>query len=896
MQTEHWLSKFYDRCILQHAWLSILACVVLIGWLGTNIPQLKLDASADSLVLEGDAALEYYREFGKTYSSEEFLLVALQPGRDMMSDEVLADIRALRDDMAVLPGVSSVVSILDVPLLNSPRVDLAEITGDSGIPTLSDPDIDRELVRLELSQSPIYRNLLTSPEGTTTALQVNLQRDQHAIDLLQERESLRVADRAGELTANDAMRLKAVEQEYKDYSAVASQRQGELVDAARAVIDKHRGIGTLYLGGVPMIAADMISFVKSDLVVFGAGIVTFVIITLAIIFRQLRWIMLPLITCVASATFMLGLLTWLDWRMTVISSNFIALLLIITLAIAIHLVVRYRELQLAQPDAQQRQLVRQTVGLMFKPCLYTSMTTIVAFVSLVVSGIRPVIDFGWMMTVGIIAAFCFTFVLLPAILSLLPIGRPASNLKNDTGLTLIFARATQRHGTSVLWVSGTLLLLTLYGVSRLEVENRFIDYFHESTEIYQGMELMDAQLGGTIPLDIIIDYVEEPMDWEQDLLGTGSPEQETASEDIAIVGDEFFGDEDDFFGEEDAFADDPFASDDSFEDGFGDDNFGDESDADSSFRQSYWLSLSGIRKIEAIHDYVDSLPETGKVLSLGTLYKVVKELLGEDAGNVELALVDKSLPDSVKDVMIEPYLARDIEQARISLRVMETSHSLRRDEFLKNLRRHLVDELNIEPEQLHFTGMLVLYNNMLQSLYKSQILTLGAVFVAIMLMFLVLFRSISLAVIAITPNLLAAGLVLGTMGLVGIPLDIMTITIAAIAVGIGVDHAIHYVHRFQREFPLDRDYVATMFRCHSSIGRAMYYTSVTVIIGFSILALSNFNPSIYFGLLTGLAMLASVIGSLMLLPQLIITFKPLGPGESVPLQDGSDAQANGSSA
>lgn len=880
MQTEHWLGTIYKRCVLQHPWLSISLCLLLIGWLGSHIPQLKLDASADSLTLEGDASLELYREASQRYSSEEFLLVAFQPNQDFLSDEVLTEIASLRDELAALTGVSSVISILDVPLLNSPKVELSEVTGEDGIPTLSDPGIDRELVRNELSNSPLYRNLLTSPAGTTVGLQVNLERDERGIELLRERETLRTARREGELTAADADRLDAVEQEYKDYSAVASIRQSALVDAARGVIHEHRDAGTLYLGGVPMIAADMITFVKSDLVVFGSGILVFVVVTLAIIFRQPRWIVLPLVTCVASATFMLGLLTWLDWRMTVISSNFIALLLIITLAIAIHLIVRYRELQLAQPDAEQHDLVLQTVSLMAKPCLYTSMTTIVAFVSLVVSGIRPVIDFGWMMTVGIVVAFCLNFILLPAVLSLLPVGRAATNLSDDSGLTLVFARATEKHGTLVLVFSGVLLVLTLFGVSRLEVENRFIDYFHETTEIYQGMELIDAELGGTIPLEILIDYSDEPMEWELELLG----EAAAAAPDEA--GEESFGD-DDFF-EEDDFSDDLFAEDaftDDFDDGFGDDGFGDSGEEDASFQQSYWLSLSGIRKIEAIHDYVDSLPETGKVLSLGTLFKVVKDLLGEDAGNVELALVDKSLPASVKDTIIEPYLSRDIEQARISLRVKETSKSLRRNQFLKDLRKHLVEEMGLEPEQLHFTGMLVLYNNMLQSLYRSQILTLGAVFVAIMAMFLVLFRSIALAFIAITPNLLAAGMVLGAMGLVGIPLDIMTITIAAIAVGIGVDHAIHYVHRFKREFLVDRDYVATMFRCHSSIGRAMYYTSVTVIVGFSILALSNFNPSIYFGLLTGLAMLASVVGSLMLLPQLILTFKPLGP--EAPTEEGS---------
>jgi hypothetical protein len=420
-------------------------------------------------------------------------------------------------------------------------------------------------------------------------------------------------------------------------------------------------------------------------------------------------------------------------------------------------------------------------------------------------------------------------------------------------LTATFARITEKHGNAILVTALLLFLGSTYGISRLQVENRFIDYFHESTEIYQGMELLDAELGGTIPLDIVID------------LGDQGSLLPVFAEDVAATPVETaenpYADD-----TEDPFADDPFAED--FEDDFAVEG--------ESFQQSYWFTLRGMNRIEAIHDYVDSLPETGKVLSLATTYDVVKQLLGEDISDVELALVQKSLPESISALLVSPYFNEATQQVRISLRVKETSRELRRNDFLIGLHKHLVEELDVPEQDLHFTNMLVLYNNVLQSLFRSQILTLGAVFVVIMLMFLVLFRSLSLALIAIAPNMLAAGIVLGAMGLLGIPLDIMTITIAAIVVGIGVDHAIHYVHRFKREFPVDRNYLATMYRCHESIGRALYYTSITVIAGFSILSLSNFTPSIYFGLLTGLAMFASVIGSLLLLPRLILSFKPLG--------------------
>ena len=209
------------------------------------------------------------------------------------------------------------------------------------------------------------------------------------------------------------------------------------------------------------------------------------------------------------------------------------------------------------------------------------------------------------------------------------------------------------------------------------------------------------------------------------------------------------------------------------------------------------------------------------------------------------------------------------------MRLIESNPNLRRSDLIEKIRKHLVEELKFAPETIKFTGMVVLYNNMLQSLYRSQILTIGVVVFAIMVMFMILFRSFSLALLGIIPNLLAAGTVLSLMGWLGIPLDMMTITIAAITVGIAVDNTIHYIHRFQKEFKVDQNYLMTMDRCHGSIGKAMYYTSVTITLGFSILALSDFMPTIYFGLLTGAAMVIALLGALTLLPLLIVVFRPL---------------------
>lgn len=832
----HFFAVLYRHPI---AALSVILGVIIV--LSSQIPRLSLDASADSLVLEGDESLEIYRQVAKRYQAESILVVAYAPDGELYSDEVLSRIAALRDELAAVNGVSSVTSLLDVPLLYSPPVKLRNLSRDIGY--LTDPQTNRALARGEFRNSPIYKNLLTSHNADTTALQITLTRDEQFYTLLYARDELRSKQKTTGLTRPERIALKQAEVDFLHYSQNANKKQEKLVAEVRAILDNYRDHANIFLGGVPMIAVDMIDFIGNDLVTFGGGILLFIILMMAMIFRRLRWIVLPLLTCLATTLCMLGFLAWAEWQLTVISSNFTALLLIITLAITIHLVVRYREFHVTRPELSQRALVLHTLSAMAKPCFFTAITTIVAFASLVFSGIRPVIDFGWMMTIGVATALLMAFTLLPLMLFLLPRGKNGTTGEHKP-LTHHCARITDNHGTSILVISITLLILSAVGIGQLKVENRFIDYFHDTTEIYRGMVVIDKKLGGTIPLEIILQAPHTAV--------------QTAEED------------------------DPF--DNGFDDDTQDDPFGDEEDpfGDAETQQdtqqvpaaSYWFTRSGLEELQFIHNYVDKIDETGKVLSLASLYAVLKDIAGEDIDDFQLALLRKNIPEDVNRLLVAPYLSPDGQETRISLRVKETSHSLERQVLLDQIQRFLNEQMGYQTEDLQQTGMLVLYNKMLQSLFRSQITTLGVVFAAITLMFALLFRSLYLALIAVTPNLLAAAMVLGFMGWVGIPLDMMTITIAAITVGIGVDDTIHYIHRFREEFPKDQDYRATMYRCHNSIGRAMFYTSVIIIAGFSILALSNFTPTIYFGLLTGLAMLSALIGALFLLPQLLIVLKP----------------------
>ncbi len=825
------LLKIYDRTILRHPVIAIILMLFIVLSVGAYAKHFHLDASADSLLLENDQDLKYFRANNVKYGTADFLVISYSPKADLYAPETLNDLRTLRDSLLQIERVDSVLSILDVPLIDSPRLTLGDLKNE--IRTLETPDIDIELVRQEFKTSPFYSNLLVSPDGKTSALQVVFKRDTIYHSLLQQRNEIREKRLNAPLSAEDEIKLKLVSAKFADYSQVVADREATDIATIRAIMKQHQQHSELFLGGVPMIVADMIDFIRHDLTAFGIGVLVFLVSMLFLIFRKVRWVVLPMVCCFASVIFMFGFLGIVGWKVTVVSSNFTSLLLIITLSLCVHLIVRYNELFDEIPGASHATMVKEMVRSKAIPSIYTALTTIVAFASLLTSDIRPVIDFGWMMAIGISFALLISFVIFPAGLMLYK--NPVQFIPSFdiTGkLTRTCAHWVENRGNFTLALFVLLAVFSAIGIAKLTVENRFIDYFKPTTEIYQGMELIDRQLGGTTPLDLIID---------------ADPDFFTKqAEDNAAI-------------EDDPFADDFFAD--------------EEAEAGLS-GSSYWYNNYQIDTLQKIHKYLDQLPETGKVLSMATTLTMMQQL-NEDAplDNITLAVIHKKLPKVISESLFHPYMAEDGNQVRFSMRIIDSHPDLRRAALLEKIRSDLTDKFQIKPEQIHLTGMFVLYNNVLQSLFSSQIMTIGVVFLVIMVMFFIQFRSLRLAIISIIPNLISAGMVLGLMGLLNIPLDIMTITIAAITIGIAVDDTIHYVHRFNDEITVDGDYLAAMKRCHNSIGRAMYYTSITIIIGFSILTMSNFIPTIYFGLFTGLAMLIAMFANLTLLPILLIKWK-----------------------
>ena len=821
---------FFDKVILRRPQLVICCILVVVAFLGYKARDFRLDASAETLIIENDRDLHYSRLIDARYGVQDFLLLAYTPQNDLFSDKVLADLEGLRNELLQLERVSAVVSILDVPLLESPPVPVKELTDN--IQTLQSPTVDKKLARIEFSKSPLYQNLLVSTDLKTTAIQIKFPVDEIYRDLLARRNVLREKQATGTLSAAETAEFKNVSKKFQKHRDRMKRNRHQDITAIRGIMDKYRQDAELFLGGVSMIADDLVSFIKSDLKVFGLGVLFFLIITLSIIFMKIRWVILPLLCCAFSAISMMGLLGLFGWEVTVISSNFISLQLIITMAITIHLIVRYRELHFINPETEQRKLVLDSVRLMLKPCLYAALTTIAGFGSLLLCDILPVITFGWMMIGGITVSLTLTFLLFPAVLMLLRKGTPPTGRSQRFALTSFLAEFTEARGGLILAISGIILIASAIGISRLVVENSFIDYFKDTTEIYQGMKVIDQKLGGTTSMDVIVDLVEP----------------ETSARTVALEAD---GDSDDEFDEFDEF---------------------DETDD----QDKYWFTSDKMAVVKKVHQYLDSLPATGKVVSLATLLKIAEDLNdGKPLDNFKLALLYSEIPAKFKK-SLNPFVSVEHNQVRFLVRVRDSDKSLQRNKLLQQIRRDLTGKLGIKPEHFKLSGMLVLYNNMLQSLFQSQILTLGFVVLALIGMFLILFKSLKISLIAMSSNLLPVAAVLGVMGWISIPLDMMTITIAAISLGIAVDDTIHYIHRFKHEFNIDRNYINTMHRCHGSIGHAMYYTSVTIVIGFSILVLSNFIPSIYFGLLTGLAMLIALIAALTLLPQLIVVFKPFG--------------------
>ena len=791
-----------------------------------GLQNFKLDASSDALVIEGDEAFKIYRETGEIFGNSDFLIITFTPKADLFSPESLTTIRSLDQALGKLPSVESVLTILDAPIFFQPKVPLADLMDN--LKTLETKGIDLEAAKEEIINNPVYSELIISPSGNTTAIQVTLSEHAQYRYLIQERYNLleKLAP-----TAKEKKELKGINHQISQINEEESTQRAELIFEIRELLSQHAEAGTLFLGGASMIATDMMSFIKSDLSVFGAGVALVFCLMLYLFFQNLWFVVLPLSNALVTTAFTASVLGLMDWKISVISSNFIALLLILTISLTVHVLVRFTEVSKTSDSIDHSIYI--TLNQMVMPCLFAALTTAIAFLSLMMGDIKPVIEFGKMMSVGMIFAFISTFTFLPSAMKLVIQTNNTHSIKfiNEIPTKLGFFSINKGKQIAIFFL--IIAISMIYGISKLEVENRFIDYFSPETEIYQGMLLLDQELGGTATLDILIN---EP---PEDIL-----------EEADFDGDDLF--------EDDLFAD------------------------DSSDASGYWWNATSLAKLEEIHDYLDGIPEMGKVLSVASGIKLAR-IINDDKNlnDLELALLRSVLPEDIKQTLLYSYINHDDSKVRISARVLESAKTLNRKDLLDKINFDLINTFELEPEQFQVTGLAVLYNNMLQSLFSSQIKSLGLVFGVIGLMLLLLFRSIKITLIALAPNLITAGSVLGLLGILSIPLDIMTITVAAISVGMAVDNTIHYLYRYKTEV-LNQEISdeQRIINSHNSVGRAVFYTAITIASGFSIFALSNFMPTVLFGLFTAFALLVSFFASLTLLPFLLKFFNAFSEQES----------------
>ena len=817
----NFINQLYKK-FLERPKLILITLILLFSFSIYNAKNFQLDASADSLLLENDPDLNYLRSVNERYLSEDFFVITYSP-KKKINEESLKELKKFVDEINNIKWVSKSISVLNAPLFESSDQPLIEKI--KNIQYIVTPGIEINRALNELKNSPVYKRLIINDDATTFGIVVYIKDNKEYLSALKTNKNFLDKQQNNKLSEKDLKDFE-LHKEILEKLKKEHNKNLELYNIQiRSHISKYKKIADINLSGIPMIADDLISFVKKDITVFGSGVFIFILITLWFIFRDIRWVIFPLLSCFLSIAIMVGMLGYLNWKVTVISSNFISLMLILTMEINIHYVERYKQLQAEFPKKKENYLAYLTTTKIFTPILYAVLTTVLAFLSFIFCDIKPVIDFGWMMTLGLFISLFVSMILLPyLIIKFKPKATPIHESK-DSKLAEIFASIAINQKFLVLAFSTIILLLSIYGMTKLKVENSFINYFDKKTEIYQGMKLIDEKLGGTTPLEIILKFKD--------------------------VENKNNKNDDDFFQGSDS----------------------------NEYKDSYWFTNFRVNNIVNVHKYLESLPEIGKVLSFYSILQLGEKINdNKKLGPLEMAIMHTKLPDDIKKSIVTPYVSIENNEARISLRIIDSNPNLNRKELLIKIQKDLEEKLNLKKDEFKITGVLVIFNNLLQSLFDSQIKTLGITFAGIFILLLILFKSLSWSIVAAIPNFTAALFILGSLGLFNVPLDMMTITIASITVGIAIDNSIHYIYRFREEFKVNKNYKKTIQICHRSVGKAIINASLTIVFGFSILILSNFIPSIYFGIFTGLAMLTAMTLVLTLMPQLIAIIKPFKNG------------------
>jgi hypothetical protein len=784
------------------AWAIGLIAVLLVGVLGWQARYFEIDASADTLLTRGNEKYIQSKLVDQEFSPEEFLFVAYQPkNRPLLSDKTFEELRAITSEIAQLERVASVRSILNVPLPT-----LAE-TGDLGgldtaALTIDRADFSIDAVSSAFRDDPIYEGLLIDSRQTVTALQVLFRPDRKLASLEDRITTLEAATLDGSAGDEATAELERLRTEAAPLQKRLTEARNQEVGAIRRIAEKYEDDANIYLGGVHVLGYQLVQIVRNDLIVFGAAIACLIALLLLVLFRELRWIVVAFACCLMSIVCTIGLFGLLGFKATVISANFVALQLILTLALVVHLTVQYREYARTQPDWSQARLIRETMRTKTPPSLYTGITTVMGFASLLASGIQPVISFGWMMVIAMAISLAVTLTLFPALLTILNRRTKVDEAGRVRHILDALANLSTSRALLVGVSAAVLLGVCVAGFPRLDVENSFINYFAESTDVHRELTFVDQNLGGSTPLDIV--YKAPPA--EADLL----------------------------------------------------------------------MNAETFQTMQVLQALLERHEAVGKILSPVNFTALAREINdGKPLTEYEITAVYRLMDEDLRESLLGSYFSPDTRNVRISMRIRDTTPGLDRAELLQELRDDIETALG-EDADYKMTNLFVLYQDILERLFRSQVLTLGIVLVAVFVTFLVIFRSLRVALIAIVPNILVIVTVFGIMGWLRIALDLMTITIAAVAMGIAVDNSIHYIHRYRSEARTS-DAASAIFNTHGSVGFGMLYTTAIIVVGFGSLAFSDFIPSVLFGVLTGVALSSAFLFNATVLPVLLARFPDRNP-------------------
>ena len=791
--------------------ISFFAILVLL-FFSNFIKNFKIDASSDTLILQNDEDFKYFNYYNKVFPTKNFLVLAIS-SNEIIDENYIKKINTLKNKLMKIKEIDSIFSIVDAPILLTNNLQLTDLKNT--IENINNTEITLSKVLKEFSNNPLYVNQIISQDKKISSLIIYLKKDQIFLKLKENKN----------LSSNNL-------NEYKKNKDIQNKKRQELIKNIRIIINEEQNNDTklnnkfnYYLGGIDMIIDDSITYVKKDILFFSFSVTLFIFIILFIIFKNIKWVIIPLISSGYSIIIMIGLMGLFKWEVTAISSNFISLMLILSISMSIHIINNYKK-NYNNKDIQEP--IKTTLTNMFWPCFYTALTTIVAFSSLIFSDIKPIIDFGIIMIVALFLIFLTSFTILPLLIYIWP---TIDNKKNINLIVLkYFSNLSLNNSLKIIVINLIVVSISIYGIKNLSVENSFINYFKKNTEIYKGMKIIDENLGGTTPLDIIIKFNDEDLQDNQIVTNKEN---------------DFESDEDDLF-EDLELVDELFS----------DDNI--------------WFNEEKIRIVTEIHKFLENKKEIGKVQSIYSLIDIANQINKKNLSSFELSVLYNEVPENYKKDLLDPYLSIDENMVKINARVKDSAE-INRDKLIKDINLEL-NSLYKNNVEIKINGLLILYNNMLQSLFSSQINSLGIVILAIFVMFLILFKSFKLSIIGIIPNILASSIILGILGLFKIPLDIMTVTIAAITIGIAVDNTIHYLYRYKENNLKLMNIEKSIQKTHENVGNAVLTTSITIAFGFSVLAFSNFIPTVLFGIFTALAMLIAMIGVLLTLPSLLKRF------------------------